>query len=80
MSLKQGLNEDEFKKLVEILSQRKQEREGIITIDAVRDSLIELGLSELLVESDIEEVRNQVNREFKRRQLRHLVWNMPVDV
>ncbi len=68
MSYKQGLNEDEFKKLVKILSQRKEEREEIITIDTVRDSLRELDLSELMVDSDIEEVRKQVNREFKRRQ------------
>lgn len=68
MSLKQGLNEDEFQKLVEVLSRRKEKREGIITNDAVRDSLSELGLSELLVENDIEEVRKQVNRELKQQQ------------
>ena len=68
MSLKQGLNEDEFEKLVELLSRRKEEREGIITDDVVRNSLIELGLSELLIENDIEEVRQQVNRELKKQQ------------
>lgn len=71
MSSKSSLNEQEFKKLVELLSRRKDELEGRITIDSVRISLAELGLSELLVDSDIEEVRKQVSKEFKRRQFRN---------
>ena len=54
---KNSLSEDEFKKLVERLSQRRNELEGRITIDSVRESLVELGLSDLLRENDIEEVR-----------------------
>ncbi|NER25128.1 MAG: hypothetical protein F6J96_31415 [Symploca sp. SIO1C2] len=70
MSSQNSLDEQEFKKLVELLSTRKDELEGRITIDSVRVSLAELGLSELLVDNDIEEVRKQVNREFRRRQLK----------
>lgn len=71
VSSKNSLNEQEFKKLVELLSKRKDEIEGRITIDSVRLSLAELGLSELLVDKDIEEVRKQVNKEFRKRQLRN---------
>ncbi|NEN90355.1 MAG: hypothetical protein F6K48_16150 [Okeania sp. SIO3H1] len=63
------MSEDEFKNLVETLYDRRNElEEGRITIDSVRESLIELGLSDLLGESDIEEVYQQVSREFRRRQ------------
>ena len=65
---KNTLSEDEFKKLVERLSHRRNELEGRITIDSVRESLIELGLSDLLRENDIEEVRKQVNKELRKRQ------------
>lgn len=65
---KNSLSEDEFKKLVERLSQRRNELEGRITIDSVRESLVELGLSNLLRENDIEEVCKQVSRELKKRQ------------
>ena len=65
---KNSLSEDEFKKLVERLSHRRNELEGRITIDSVRESLIELGLSDLLRENDIEEVCKQVSRELKKRQ------------
>ncbi|NEQ36760.1 MAG: hypothetical protein F6K40_10910 [Okeania sp. SIO3I5] len=65
---KNSLSEDEFKRLVERLSHRRNELEGRITIDSVRQSLLELGLSDLLRENDIEEVSKQVSREFQRRQ------------
>ncbi|NES92399.1 hypothetical protein [Okeania sp. SIO2B9] len=65
---KNSLSEDEFKKLVERLSHRRNELEGRITIDSVRETLAELGLSDLLRENDIEEVRKQVSREFQKRQ------------
>jgi len=65
---KNSLSEDEFKRLVERLSHRRNELEGRITIDSVRQSLLELGLSDLLRENDIEEVSRQVSREFQRRQ------------
>ncbi|NES64696.1 MAG: hypothetical protein F6K24_05255 [Okeania sp. SIO2D1] len=65
---KKSLSEDEFKRLVERLSHRRNELEGRITIDSVRESLAELGLSDLLRENDIEEVSKQVSREFQRRQ------------
>ena len=68
MSLKDSLSEDEFKKLVERLSDRRNELEGRITINSVRDSLAELGLSHLLRENDLEEVSKQVSREFKKQQ------------
>ncbi|NEP76828.1 MAG: hypothetical protein F6K17_23440 [Okeania sp. SIO3C4] len=63
------MSEDEFKNLVETLYDRRNElEEGRITIDSVRESLVELGLSDLLRENDIEEVSKQVSREFRRRQ------------
>ncbi|WP_430015596.1 hypothetical protein ACQY1X_08720 [Microcystis protocystis FBCC-A270] len=68
MVLKDGLSDDEFKKLIERLSYRKQYNQEVITLDAVKESLQELGLSDLLMDNDIEEVRRQVNKEFKKQQ------------
>ncbi|MEM1170873.1 MAG: hypothetical protein AAGJ08_17785 [Cyanobacteria bacterium P01_H01_bin.35] len=68
MNLKKSLSEDEFKRLIERLSQRRDELEGRITIDSVKESLRDLGLSDLLLENDIEEVSKQVSREFARQQ------------
>ena len=68
MVLKDGLSDDEFKKLIERLPYRKQYNQEVITLDAVKESLQELGLSDLLMDNDIEEVRRQVNKEFKKQQ------------
>ncbi|MFM7791335.1 MAG: hypothetical protein ACKO90_25610, partial [Microcystis panniformis] len=68
MVLKDGLSDDEFKKLIERLSYRKQYNQEVITLDAVKESLQELGLSDLLMDNDIEEVRRQVNKEFNKQQ------------
>ena len=65
MVLKDGLSDDEFKKLIERLSYRKQYNQEVVTLDTVKESLQELGLSDLLMDNDIEEVRKQVNKEFK---------------
>ncbi|WP_287686161.1 MULTISPECIES: hypothetical protein [unclassified Microcystis] len=68
MVLKDGLSDDEFKKLIERLSYRKQYNQEVVTLDTVKESLQELGLSDLLMDNDIEEVRKQVNKEFKKQQ------------
>ncbi|NEO25062.1 MULTISPECIES: hypothetical protein [Moorena] len=66
--IKNSLTEEQFQGLVERLSKRKNELEGRITIETVKDSLRELGLSDLLLENDIDEVCKQMNRELKMRQ------------
>lgn len=70
MTLKDGLTDEEFTKLVERLSSRKQQDQELINPDLVNESLTELGLSHLLTDSDIEEVRKQVDRELKKQQRR----------
>ncbi|NES87349.1 MAG: hypothetical protein F6K63_14895 [Moorea sp. SIO1G6] len=65
---KNSLSEEQFQALVERLSKRKDELEGRITIESVKDSLRELGLSDLLLENDIDDVCKQMNRELKMRQ------------
>ncbi|NET81512.1 MAG: hypothetical protein F6J94_05955 [Moorea sp. SIO1F2] len=66
--IKNSLTEEQFQGLVERLSKRKNELEGRITIETVKDSLRELGLSDLLRENDIDEVCKQMNRELRMRQ------------
>ena len=65
---KNSLSEEQFQALVERLSKRKNDLEGRITIETVKDSLKELGLSGLLRENDIDEVCKQMNRELRMRQ------------
>ncbi|GGA49025.1 MAG: hypothetical protein F6K48_33325 [Okeania sp. SIO3H1] len=48
MNLKNSLSEDELNSLIERLSKRRDELEGRITIDSVKESLKELGLSAVL--------------------------------
>ncbi|WP_293061107.1 hypothetical protein [Okeania sp. SIO2B3] len=43
MNLKNSLSEDEFNSLIELLSKRRDEFEGRITIDSVKEGLRELG-------------------------------------
>jgi len=66
--VKNSLTEEQFQGLVERLSKRKNELDGRITIETVKDSLKELGLSGLLRENDIDEVCKQMNRELRMRQ------------
>ncbi|NEP78060.1 MAG: hypothetical protein F6K39_07645 [Okeania sp. SIO3B3] len=68
MNLKNSLSEDELNSLIELLYKRRDELEGRITIDSVKESLKELGLLHLFSENDIKEVRKQVSREFARKQ------------
>ncbi|NEO54082.1 MAG: hypothetical protein F6K54_13935 [Okeania sp. SIO3B5] len=68
MNLKNSLSEDELNSLIERLSKRRDELEGRVTIDSVKESLKELGLLHLFSENDIKEVRKQVSREFARKQ------------
>ncbi|NEO56379.1 MAG: pentapeptide repeat-containing protein [Okeania sp. SIO3B5] len=68
ISLKNSLSKDKFKNLVETLSGRRNQLEGRSTIDSVQESLVELGLSDVLRKNDIEEISKQVSREFKKRQ------------
>ncbi|NES70114.1 MAG: hypothetical protein F6K24_35330 [Okeania sp. SIO2D1] len=69
MNLKNSLSEDEFNRLIELLSKRRDDLEGRITNDSIKESLKELGLLHLFSENDdIKEVRKQVSREFARKQ------------
>jgi hypothetical protein len=77
MSSKKDLTEEELNKLIEILSQRKSDTEGRVSLTEVRDSLTQLGLSELLEQNDIEKVKKQVSREMKKRQFKnYLVFSL----
>ncbi|NER06825.1 MAG: hypothetical protein F6K17_31720 [Okeania sp. SIO3C4] len=62
------MSEDELNSLIELLYKRRDELEGRITIDSVKESLKELGLLHLFSENDIKEVRKQVSRELARKQ------------
>ena len=71
MSYKKDLTEEELNKLIEILSQRKSDTEGRVSLAEVRESLRQLGLSEFWEENDIEKVKKQVSREMKKRQFKN---------
>lgn len=77
MSSKKDLTEEELNKLIEILSQRKSDTEGRVSLTEVRDSLTQLGLSEFWEQNDIEKVKKQVSREMKKRQFKnYLVFGL----
>ena len=73
MSSKKDLTEEELNKLIEILSQRKSDTEGRVSLTEVevQDSLTQLGLSEFCEQNDIEKVKKQVSREMKKRQFKN---------
>ena len=77
MNSKKDLTEEEVNKLIEILSQRKSDTEGRVSLTEVRDSLTQLGLSEFWEQNDIEKVKKQVSREMKKRQFKnYLVFGL----
>lgn len=71
MISKKDLTEEELNKLIEILSQRKSDTEGRVSLTEVQDSLTQLGLSEFCEQNDIEKVKKQVSREMKKRQFKN---------
>ncbi|NEQ87412.1 MAG: hypothetical protein F6K26_47585 [Moorea sp. SIO2I5] len=62
---KNSLIKEQLQELVKLLSKRKNEVEGKIPIKVVMDILRELGLSDLLLENDIDDVCKQMDRESK---------------
>jgi cell division protein FtsB len=74
MSSKKSLSEEELNKLIEILSQRKSDNEGRVSLEEVRASLSQLGLSDFWEESDIEKVKKQVSKEMKKRQFQSYLF------
>lgn len=70
MISKQGISEKEFDKLTHLLSKRKKQNQGLLTITVVRETLSEVGLIDYFTDEDLEIVRNQINEEFQKRKSR----------